>query len=158
MLSEHDAGDDGEGEGESPFETFWDLPMETMLEAKFREPPVAGEEAILILVLDNLYGPLDDIGLYVRLGDPEAPTPLRGFDSVADWMIPLKRSETLFLDDGNLPRGSISEPLTEEIPWAAVFELPLQLKSGINSIEIALRCDAYKRLDGVLDPWPVEPT
>jgi hypothetical protein len=131
----------------------WELPGESGLSACFPAPPIAGEPAILEIVLDCSYCPLDGVDLFARIGDPEAATPPDGFSSVMDWIPAELKKETLFVDDEEVPRGEVEEALASASPWEALHRLELVLSPGSNRIEIALVSDELEDFNCVLSDW-----
>jgi hypothetical protein len=134
-------------------EATWELPGESGISAQFAVPPVAGEPAILEIVLDCSYCPLDGVDLFVRIGDPEAATPPDGFSSVTDWIPADLIKESLFVDDEEVPRGEVDEPLASASPWEALHGVELVLSPGSNRIEIALVSEELEDFNCVLSDW-----
>ena len=131
----------------------WELPGESGISAHFPAPPVAGEPAKLEIVFDCSYCPLDGVDLFVRIGDPEAATPPDGFCSVMDWIPADLKKETLLVDDEEVPRGEVDEPLERETPWEALHRVELVLSPGSNRIEIALVSEELEDFNCVLSDW-----
>lgn len=89
------------------------------------------------LTYSNVLGPVDDVRLDVRVGDPADPTDEDGFGARADWQQAVLMEEIVEKEGEPEPRDYGDEPEAEG-PWHATFEAQLAIPAGPYSIEIAV--------------------
>lgn len=92
------------------FTTFWELPAESLLEARLVDD---GEQWYLDLVHSNVYGPVDGVTVEVRFGDEDGNT--------GQWQALECRAETLDQDGEIFPRADVLGPIVDETPWEARY-------------------------------------
>lgn len=96
--------------GPPSIQTFWELPAESLLEAKLVDK---GAQWCLELVHSNVYGPVDGVTVEVRFGDENG--------NAGPWQVPECWAETLDRDGQIVPRAKVPDPIVEEMPWVARY-------------------------------------
>jgi len=124
--------------------TWWDLPLETGVNTEYW--PDEGADGLLRLILHNVYGPVDGLTLSVRL------TPDKS-ESDGEWHDPKPVAELVDVDGETVPRAELTEPVYEESPWEAIYELHLNKADGARVLWIRLNHKDEQQLRGELDPW-----
>lgn len=114
----------------------WETVGESLLQAALL-PLDSGQKAIVRLTYGNVLGPVDDVRLDVRVGDPADPTDEDGFGARADWQQAVLMEEILEKEGEPEPRDDGDEPEAEG-PWHATFEAQLAIPAGPYSIEIGV--------------------
>ena len=124
--------------------TWWELPVETGLNVEYW--PDEGAGGLLRLILDNTYGPIDDVSLSVSLSRDESKPG-------DEWQALAPVVETIDVDGEVVPRASLTEKVYGETPWEATYELPLEKARDEQVLWIRLDHDEFEELAGELDPW-----
>src|SRR5215471_14240365 len=119
-------------------ETFWQLEGESDLYAiTIPEPPKVGAATTVRLTHSNSYGPFDDAGFFVRVGDPDKPTGDFDLDSATDWVQAHLVEELVTVGDEEMLRSEAPpESFEDEIPWEGTYDTELIIPAGRRSIEI----------------------
>ncbi len=132
---------------------IWQLAGESVLLAETDPKKPKQDNPVVVRVThSNVYGPVDDIKLFVRIGKPDQPTTSGDHGSGADWL-PMKLVEELLSVDGEeIARASVTEPVYGETPWDATYECELTLSQGKHSIEIKFVSDV-EGMSGVISDW-----
>ncbi|MGL6161597.1 hypothetical protein [Microbulbifer sp.] len=94
----------------SSIQTFWELPVESLLEAEVVDE---GPQWYLELVHSNVYGPVDGVTVEVRFGDEDGNT--------GQWQALDCWAQTLDRDGQIIPRAKVPNPIVEEMPWQARY-------------------------------------
>jgi hypothetical protein len=120
-------------------ETFWQLEGESELYAiVIPDPPQANRAATVRLTHSNSYGPMDEADLFVRVGNPAAPTRQNDLKSAQDWVPARLVEELVHVDDEEMLRSDAEESFEEETPWDGTYEAQLTFPTGRHSIEIKI--------------------
>ena len=101
-----------------------------------------------------MYGPVDGVRLFVRIGDPDKPTAFEDLQSGGEWQPMTLVEELVGVDGEEVARSSLSEPLYGETPWDATYECELVFGKGTHSIEIKIESD-IEGMTGVISDWTV---
>ncbi len=96
--------------GPPSIQTFWELPVESLLEAELVDE---GAQWYLELVHSNVYGPVDGVAVEVRFGDENG--------DAKPWQVLECWAETLDRDGQIVPRAKVPDPILEEMPWEARY-------------------------------------
>ena len=141
---------------DSPF--VWEIGGESTLHADTRPAPGDANGRTLIRIThSNVYGPVDFISLYVRVGDSTRPTAFDDLDSSDDWLEMQLVAQSLFIDENEIDRSEAGEAYNpmEETPWRGTFEAMLDLLPGRHSIEIKVLSSNEIMQSGVISDWHV---
>ena len=139
-------------------DVFWQLDGESDLYATtIPDPPKAGKAATVRLTHSNSYGPLDEVEIYVRVGDPENPTEPDDLDSATDWVKAELVEELVYVDGEEMLRSEAAESLEDETPWDGTYEAQLVIPKGDRTIEVKVVSKYPEILTSVvLNDWEVE--
>ena len=133
----------------------WELEGESvLLAATDPKKPKHNKPVIVRLTYSNVYGPVDDVQLFIRIGDPDKPTAFDDVDSGGTWQPLTLVEELLSIDGEEVDRSSLSEPIYGETPWDATYECELSFRKGKHSIEIKVLSEG-EGMSGVLSDWAV---
>jgi hypothetical protein len=133
----------------------WELGCEsTIFCESIPNPPQSGEETLVKITHSNVYGPIDDVEFYLRVGNPDKPTGFDDLDSAADWVRTELVEEIVMVDDVEMHRSKANEPFgqEEEVPWDGTFEAQIVFPAGKNSIEIKVSSHGMIQ-SGVISDW-----
>ncbi len=137
-------------------EWTWELAGESMLFAQTEPKCLAHTQAVIVRVThNNVYGPVDDAELYVRIGNPDIPTVFDDLDGGSEWYPLVLVEELLTVDGDEVDRSSLEEPIYVETPWEATYECELKFAPGKRSIEIRVVSE-IEGLSAVISDWIVE--
>ncbi len=138
-------------------ENNWQLEGESDLCATtIPDPPTAGAPAIVRLTHSNSYGPFEEVEFFVRVGDPDQPTPEDDLDSRKDWIKARLVEELVVVEDQEMLRSEAEEPFEDETPWSGTYEAQLVLPRGRHSLEIKIVSPEPELLASrVLSDWTV---
>lgn len=136
----------------------WELVGESMLLAE-TDPQILkhNKPAIVRITHDNVYGPVDGVQLFVRIGDPDMPTAFEDLEGGGEWHAMALVEELLSIDGEEVDRSSVNEPVYGEAPWDGTYECELDFKRGKHSIEIKVVSD-IESMTGVISGWTVTVT
>ena len=142
----------------------WELQGESTLRAAvIPDPPDSTADSLVRITHTNLYGPIDFMEFFVRLGDPDNPTEQNDITAHADWAKLELVEEVLGIEDDDgeeidILRSDFEGELDpfEEIMWDGTFDAKLKLRRGMNSIEIKALSHAEKFRSFILAGWAVE--
>ncbi|UCH47171.1 MAG: hypothetical protein JSU95_13875 [Betaproteobacteria bacterium] len=134
----------------------WELAGESVLLAETTPKKPKHDKPVTVrLTHSNVYGPVDDVQLVVRIGDPDQPTAFDAHDSGGNWQPVTLVEELLSVDGEEVARSTVSEPVYGEAPWDATYECELTLSQGKHSIEIKLISE-IDGMAGVISDWIVK--
>jgi len=137
----------------------WEIGGESVLFGQtIPDRPVQGQETVVRITHSNVYGPIDHVTLFVRIGDPNQPTEFADLDSAADWVEAQVVEEIVRVNDVEMHRADATEPFgrEEEVPWDGTFEVALALPPGKQSIEIKIQSKSDYPGSGVISDWIVD--
>lgn len=147
---------------DDPNAMIWYLEGESTLAAiTVPEKPAPSTNSLVRMSHVNIYGPVEFIEFYVRMGDPQNPTADDAINVHSDW-IKLELVEELLSDEEEVDRWVLRSDYTngidqyDEIPWAGTFETTVNFSQGLNSIEIKVISTDPKFHSFVLTGWHVE--
>lgn len=135
----------------------WELGGESVIHGEVDpDPPKAGDETTVRLTHSNGYGPIDDVGFYVRVGDLQSPTGFAELDGATDWRSMALVEEIVWIEGQERHRSEVADQLDprEETVWAGTFEAPLVFGAGEQRIEIKVVSDGHLQ-SGVISDWRV---
>jgi ankyrin repeat protein len=134
----------------------WQLAGESvLLAATDPEQPTRKPVATVRLTHNNVYGPVNAVQLFVRIGKPGKPTAFEDLNTGGKWR-PMTLVEELMSVDGEMvARSSVNEPVYGETPWEATYECKLAFKRGKHAIEIKVVSD-IEGMTGVMADWIVK--
>lgn len=138
-------------------DVFWQLDGESDLYAMtFPDPPKAGKAATVRLTHSNSSGPVDDVEIFVRVGDPENPTDPDDLDSATDWVKTELVEELVYVEGVETLRSEVEEPFEDETPWDGTYEAQLVLPAGEHTIEVKVVSKYPEVLTSVvLNDWEI---
>jgi hypothetical protein len=138
-------------------DTFWQLDGESELYAVvIPDPPQAGRATTVRLTHSNCYGPMDEADLFVRIGDPDAPTDQENIELHDDWVPAQLVEELVCVGDEEILRSEAEEPFEDETPWEGTYDAQLTFPSGRRSIEIKIISRQPELLRSlVLSDWEI---
>jgi hypothetical protein len=139
-------------------EWTWEIGGESVIFSEtIPNPPRSGDETLIRITHSNVYWPIDDVELFVRVGDPEHPTDFEDLDSAADWVKAELVEEIVLVDDEEMHRAQAEEPFgrEEEVPWDGTYEARLSLPAGRTSIEIKVSGNGIVQ-SGVISDWALD--
>ena len=102
----------------------WEIGGESELHAETDpSPPCSDKTTVARITHSNVYGPVDDVALFVRAGDLENPTAFDDLESASDWLKMDLVEENLHVDGKDIFRGDKSETFDpmDEIPVGRYF-------------------------------------
>ena len=137
-------------------ENYWELGGESTLHCEtIPDPPNPRDDTLVRITHSNVYGPVDGIEFFVRIGDPDNPTVFDDQDSTTDWVKTELVEEIVMVDDVEMYRSDATEPFgrEEEVPWDGTFEARLRLPSGNSTIEIKVLSSGDLLQSGVIADW-----
>jgi hypothetical protein len=136
---------------------FWELDGESELHAAtVPDPPEAATATTVRVTLSNPYGPVDDVEVFVRVGNPDKPTAQGDLDSAKDWFEAPLVEELVNVDGEEMVRSREMEPFEDETPWEGTYEAHLVLPPGRRSIEIKVLSHNSELLRSVvLSDWDI---
>ena len=136
-------------------ELTWELGGESVIFCEATpNPPQSDVETLLKITHANIYGPIDDVEFYLRIGNPDNPTEFDDVDSAADWVRTELVEEIVMVDDVEMHRSEANEPFgrEDEVPWDGTYEAKLVFPAGKNSIEIKVSSKGSVQ-SGVISDW-----
>ena len=136
-------------------ELSWELGGESIIFCEaIPNRPQPGEETLVKITHANVYGPIDDVEFYIRVGNPDNPTGFDDLDSAVDWVKMQLVEEIVMVDDVEMLRSKANEPFgqEEEVPWDGTSEAYLVFPAGKNSIEIKVSSKGIVQ-SGVISDW-----
>lgn len=139
-------------------DVFWQLDGESDLYAMtLPDPPKAGKATTVRLTHSNSYGPVDDVEIFVRVGDPENPTDPDDLDSATDWVKADLVEELVYVEGVETLRSEAGESLEDETPWDGTYEAQLVIPPGEHTIEVKVVSKYPEVLTSVvLNDWEIE--
>ena len=139
-------------------DVFWQLEGDSDLYAMtIPDPPKAGKATTVRLTHSNSSGPVDEVEIFVRLGDPENPTEPDDLDSASDWVKAELVEELVYVGGEETLRSEAEEPFEEETPWDGTYEAQLVIPAGEHTIEVKVMSKfAEVMTPVVLNDWEIE--
>ena len=121
------------------------------------EAPRAGKFVTVRLTHSNVYGPVDNVQVFARVGDSDSPCVFDDLESGGEWSPMSLVEELLNVDGKEVARSSVTEPIYDETPWDGTYECELTFEKGRQGIEIKLLSEV-EGMTGVLSGWTIEVT
>jgi hypothetical protein len=139
-------------------DVFWQLDGESDLHAMtIPDPPKAGKATTVRLTHSNSLGPVEEVEVFVRLGDPANPTEPDDLDSATDWVKAKLVEELVYIGGEETLRSEAEEPFEDETPWDATYEAQLVIPAGEHLIEVKVASKFPEVLTSVvLNDWEIE--